>query len=451
MTKKKDDYDIFIKKSIYPEASSIFTFHPKPVEDIKEDCIIVIDTNALLVPYKIGKASLEQIQKIYSDLIQKSRLIIPGQVAREFAENRARRITELYQNLSRKKHIKPLQKGSYPLLESIPEYQEIKRLEKEIDKQLNDYKEVINKVLDHIRGWTWNDPVSVIYGELFSENVILDVNDDLSKLKEEFHRRQLHEIPPGYKDSSKDDLGVGDVLIWFTILKIGEQFNKSVLFVSGDEKADWWYQSEGRPLYPRYELVDEFRRYSGEQSFHIIKFSDFLDLFGAEQKLVREVRQKERQYFSEISPDLAIFSSAAFEAVFEWLRNHYPNKEILIGEAVSLADRNVPDFIIMDKDGSQIGVEIKILHSRSFSPHRLNFIINQVYHDFAEIFDELKVILIFERELTPSRAQAILSNVLQHRGEFPSFEILFGTITVDGEFNITTRFYPDGTISWDEI
>ncbi|MEZ8877446.1 hypothetical protein [Vibrio alginolyticus] len=27
------------------------------------------------------------------------------------------------------------------------------------------------------------------------------------------------------------------------------------MFVSGDEKADWWHQSGKKPLYPRFELV----------------------------------------------------------------------------------------------------------------------------------------------------------------------------------------------------
>jgi hypothetical protein len=64
--------------------------------------------------------------------------------------------------------------------------------------------------------------------------------------------------------------------------------------VSIDEKPDWWYQSEKQPLYPRYELVDEFRRASNQQSFHIVTLSRFLELYGASQDVVEEVRREEQ-------------------------------------------------------------------------------------------------------------------------------------------------------------
>jgi hypothetical protein len=40
-------------------------------------------------------------------------------------------------------------------------------------------------------------------------------------------------------------------------------------------------------------LVDEFRRYSDGHSFHIIQFSQLLDLYGASEEIIREVRQTE--------------------------------------------------------------------------------------------------------------------------------------------------------------
>ena len=48
-------------------------------------------------------------------------------------------------------------------------------------------------------------------------------------------------------------------------------------------------------MYPRYELVDEFRRTSDGQSFHIVSFSEFLTLFGASPQVVEEVHREETQ------------------------------------------------------------------------------------------------------------------------------------------------------------
>ncbi len=50
-------------------------------------------------------------------------------------------------------------KDGIPLLESLDDYQETVRLEKQIDDLLRTYRDTIGKILDHIRTWTWDDPV----------------------------------------------------------------------------------------------------------------------------------------------------------------------------------------------------------------------------------------------------------------------------------------------------
>src|SRR2546429_8496489 len=122
---KKNEYAIFIAQSIYPEAVSIFTSQLKPLEEIKDDCYIVLDTNVLVSPYIIGKEDpckddlLEQCQITYKKLIEQKRLIIPGQVAREFTKIRIEKLAELYHQLSLKKQTQPIPRGKYPLLNSL--------------------------------------------------------------------------------------------------------------------------------------------------------------------------------------------------------------------------------------------------------------------------------------------------------------------------------------------
>jgi len=299
---KHNEFDIFIANSIFPEVAPLFSTYVKSLKEIKSDAVVILDTNALLVPYSIGKESVRQIRETYRKLVLGSQLIIPGQAAREFANNRTNKILELFQQLTRKQSSVPnLQKGKYPLLESLPEYTETIRLEKEIDSLLKEYRKAISGVLDHIRAWTWNDPVSCLYADLFTEEMIFDLSIDQDKVKKELKRRQVHQIPPGYKDASKDDSGIGDLLIWFTILEIGKSKSKDVIFVSGDQKSDWWHRVEGQALYPRYELIDEFRRESGGHSLHIISFSRFLDLYGASESAVEEVREEESRLSAEFS------------------------------------------------------------------------------------------------------------------------------------------------------
>jgi hypothetical protein len=63
--KQKNDgseFDIFIANAIFPEAEPLFTAQLKPLAELKDTAIVILDTNALLVPYNIGKESLEQIR-----------------------------------------------------------------------------------------------------------------------------------------------------------------------------------------------------------------------------------------------------------------------------------------------------------------------------------------------------------------------------------------------------
>ena len=293
-------FDIFIKNTVYPEADAIFSFTLKGIEDIKDTCHVVIDTNALLVPYNIGQESLDQIKKTYRGLLDAKRLVIPGQVAREFAANRAEKLKELYQQLNRKRNsLKDLHTGKYPLLSSIVDYETAVGLEKQIDRLAKEYREAIGKVLDHVVNWNWNDPVSSMYKEMFDKDVIHDLltGDEkmISTIKADLNNRVAHSIPPGYKDANKDDGGIGDLLIWYCILGVGKE-GKDVIFVSNEgRKGDWRYRSDNQTLYPRYELIDEFRRVSGGRSFHMLEFSGFLRLFDVKESVIEEVVSEEKR------------------------------------------------------------------------------------------------------------------------------------------------------------
>lgn len=293
---KKPKFDIFVADSIYPDAEAVFSVVPKKISDIKKDCIIVLDTNALFVPYLIGKRSLKQIDKTYSKLVSENRLVIPGQVSREFAKNRASKLLEIFNKMSQKRNSLPeIHMGQYPLLADLKDYQEVLRLESIINVHISEYRNLIGKLLLHIQNLYWDDPVSVLYNSIFNTTgVVFDPTFDKSDLEEELDYRFAHDIPPGFNDTSKSDKGVGDLLIWKTILEVGATRNKHVIFVSGEEKNDWRHKIAGQLLYPRHELVDEYRRKSIGCQFHLIQFSEFLDLFGASEQVVMEIRQQEK-------------------------------------------------------------------------------------------------------------------------------------------------------------
>lgn len=131
-----------------------------------------------------------------------------------------------------------------------------------------------------------------MYRTIFLSDTIRAHSLSKHEVESELTYRTTNKIPPGYKDAAKDDRGIGDLLIWLTILEIGAERKKPLLFVTGEEKADWQHRSDHQGLLPRCELVDEFRRKSGAP-FYIAPFSGLLELFEAPKEVVSAVRKEE--------------------------------------------------------------------------------------------------------------------------------------------------------------
>ena len=348
------DYDIFVNHKIYPDASEIFGLTLAPLDKVKDKCKIVLDTNALLVPYLTGSESLNEIKKVFEKLKKQNRLIVPGQVAREFANNRPERLKDIFQQLNRKQSsIQSIRIGNYPLLEGIDDYKEAIELEGKLNEQLAEYRKKIVGLIKKIKSWNWDDPVSVMYKEIFTKSTVLDIEIDENEIKKQLSYRYLHKIPPGFKDDNKPDDGIGDFLIWLTILEIAKE-QKDVIFVSGDEKTDWYHRSEKKGLYPRFELVNEYKIASNGKSFHILRLSELLNLLGADDKIVKEIAKEERHSKSSYHT-FREFAIRAENAIFNW---------ILLRDDLGIVPNNgFPDFVVNYDDGIKSGIDVVPINS----------------------------------------------------------------------------------------
>ncbi|XHR93862.1 PIN domain-containing protein [Mucilaginibacter sp. UC70_90] len=357
------DFDVFIRNSVYPDAKSIFSATIRSISDIKDECLFIIDTNALLLPYYASSQDLVQIKEILMTLITGKRLYIPGQVAREFAANRPDRIKEVFQVLNQQINvIKEFKNLRYPLLNGTSEYNELTELEKDFNESTRKFREVYKKklsqVLGKIKDWTWNDPVSMIYKELFTSEVIFDYEFDREFVKKELQRRYTHKLPPGYKDQAKADEGIGDLLIWYSILELGKKFKKHVIFISGEEKSDWLYKSEGQILYPRFELISEYMTASEGQSFHLIKFSEFLELMAGEKKMINDIVKIEKELeISDVLKDLDISDKSSNSDASQFTISQFSLKTEIDRELSQIqkivnsfiAERTKGDFKLQDR------------------------------------------------------------------------------------------------------
>jgi len=83
--------------------------------------------------------------------------------------------------------------------------------------------------------------------------------EEMSVLVAEATRRIEHKIPPGYCDASKED-GSGDYIIWSQAIQEASRRKLSLLFVTADNKEDWFLEVKGRTVGARTELIEEARR-----------------------------------------------------------------------------------------------------------------------------------------------------------------------------------------------
>ncbi|WGD34129.1 PIN domain-containing protein [Olleya sp. YS] len=281
MSEEKKNH--FIYKKIFPDAKSILNRKEKKIDEIFKDAIFVLDTNSLLAPFNTGKENIEEIRKVYKKLIEEKRLYIPEHVLREFARNRSSKISNLYTNidnmLSTIPSIKPFE---YPILGELDAYKELKENRDLIIDNIKKYKDSLTSIKSGITNWNWSDPVTSMYKNTFTEDIIFTTKLSEEDLIKEYEERLNNDIPPGNKDKSKENNAIGDFVIWKSILELGEEKKSDIIFISNDEKNDWLLKGNKKSISTKFELVDEFYRCSDSNHFISMTFTDFLETQGLE-------------------------------------------------------------------------------------------------------------------------------------------------------------------------
>lgn len=326
---KPGEFDVFYLDKVYPDVSSVFSMELSSLEKIKGDCLVVLDTNVLLAPYRTSAAALQQIRKTYQDLIKAKRLYLPAQAAREFSKHRLGKIHEMYQTLKQREgrisNVAFPITSDFPILASLPDYEKLQKLNGKLRELITEYEKSYKKLIETISGWTLNDDVSNLYRKIFNlENIVAPTIEE-SDIKADLGRRTVHKIAPGFQDSQKEDGGIGDLLIWHTILELAKR-KQHMLFITNEEKTDWWCgRDKGQaPLYPRFELIDEYWRASQGKSFHMASLDVFLNLFGASPEIVAEVVEaRHAESLNRPKPD-----SELIRAAIMWLKARFNANQV---------------------------------------------------------------------------------------------------------------------------
>lgn len=290
--------DAFWLTDLYPDAKALFEHTHAPLNEVVKNCMVVLDANVLLLPFEFTKASVVEVERVYTLLAQAGRLVVPGQAAREYYKHRSRKIAAIADAIDAAigKAGKQIFDRPIPLLEDDEDYQAARVLGAEV---INKGKEVIAKleaVNERLQNEIGDDRVSALYRRLLT-GCIVEVESDADCRKsiiDEVARRARLQIAPGFKDQNKEDGGIGDYLVWKAILKEGAARHVHCIFVTEEEKPDWWVKRQGT-FQPRPELIDEYRRETSGKSIQLLPLSGLLSAFEADKEVVQQVQQLEEE------------------------------------------------------------------------------------------------------------------------------------------------------------
>ncbi|MFT8632443.1 MAG: PIN-like domain-containing protein, partial [Liquorilactobacillus ghanensis] len=204
-----------------------------------------------------------------------------------------------------------------------------------------------------------------LFFELFS-NKIGDPFDQerIKEIEKEGANRYEQELPPGYKDASKDDSHVrtfrnvwyhkkyGDLIIWNQILDyVKENDNlKNVVFVTEDKKADWMYIVHDKKIGPRIELKSELLS-KADANLIMLDTNNFLMQVNRNtEKLIQSVSER-NNYVHSIDDLHDLRALSYMKNEFIDLRREIFKIENMINK---LSENKDKLNYLMEKDNSQI-------------------------------------------------------------------------------------------------
>ncbi|MET9267272.1 PIN domain-containing protein [Amycolatopsis sp. NPDC004079] len=238
--------------------------------------MVVLDANVLLNLYRYATSTREDLFNVLGKL--GDRLWIPHQVALEFWKNREGALEDLKKVT--KETVDALEGVSSQAPEIVSAWANRISLDNPNGEELSNliqsgFKSAIKAIKElgdpeGVSGhWDTNkDNILASLRRIFSGKVgkRLEVEDEV-KAREEARRRIAEKIPPGYKDSGKDD-PCGDYIYWVQTLREARRRKVGVLLVTDDSRSDDWYRRQaGKTRGPRFELVDEMADFAGVRLF----------------------------------------------------------------------------------------------------------------------------------------------------------------------------------------
>lgn len=241
----------------------------KDAKKIWEDGIIVVDTNILLNLYRYSKDTSDDVIRVLKSL--KERLWLPYQVCYEFHENRLDRYYESWNAADsiKKKLSDQIEKFTKDVENQFSRnpFVKIDELNKVVKKNVDRIFAKIDEWKTSVNDFVTDDKILDEITSLYDGKVGPDFDEErLKSIYKEGESRYKVKCPPGYKDDTSDKQAAGprhvygDLVLWKQLMEYAKGQNKDVVFISDDQKDDWWVEWKGKKIYPQPCLVREFQK-----------------------------------------------------------------------------------------------------------------------------------------------------------------------------------------------
>ncbi|MEK5366790.1 PIN-like domain-containing protein [Bacillus sp. FSL R5-0654] len=415
-------------------------YFDKDDKDIWKNSIIVLDTNVLLNLYRYTQETSEQILNLLQKY--KKNLWMPHQVALEYHYNRKSVIVE--------------QSGSYEKVcdafGDVPNKirnmlnQDLSNFKKRHKEDVESFFEIIKNVTDEqikqLRNkneieldLTKEDTIKSKITELYENKVGKPY--DYSKMKElekEAEERFKKDIPPGYKDLNKKTgtkfyNGVviqnryGDLILWKQILNFALEREVNIIFLTDEQKEDWWYDINNKIIGPRVELLNEFT-YVTNKEFHMFSSIGFVERHEEDvnQNTVSEVREVNEVY--EINKIKKLKTKHKLNIYKDGLKNLRLTKAGFSYENINFNFKNVILFCEWFKENESLFPEeyktyefVKLLIDE-FNSDFAEEILGLLLKENLEVWNEDKKTTYIKMDILKSKVHLTLLDIYSKRSNF---------------------------------
>ncbi|WP_445287689.1 PIN-like domain-containing protein [Variovorax atrisoli] len=232
---------------------------------------ISVDANVLLATYEFSNRARNDLLGLFRNI--RERLFVPYQFAEEYQTKRIKVIGDQLNSYSSARTTlqtlldhKLKTKNKHPFVAKTS-IQAIEKICNELKRGELNHKKLLSA-----------DPHHRELSDIFEGRIAHPPSaEQKDAATTEARSRRDKKIPPGYEDNKKPEPACfGDYFGWSEIVKYGAEKKVPLIFVTGENKPDWWHvHGADHRIGPRHELIEEYFSASGEQ-FYMYHLAEFM-------------------------------------------------------------------------------------------------------------------------------------------------------------------------------